>query len=230
MLTKRQKKLLKTIINEHIKTSQPVGSQHLIKKIGYSSATIRNEMNKLTKEGFLYQPHISAGRIPTEKAYRYFIENLISKKEPSNNIKRIIKKYFLKRKLERIEIKELTRKLSELTRALVILVFNKNDFYYTGFSFLFSQPEFKEKEIYNLSVVIDRLDRILKDLLKEIKEEPLILIGKENPFSELCSLILFHLKSVIIGILGPMRMDYQKILAIMNYLKKITDYERRTKE
>ena len=79
-LSTRQKKILSLIVHEHIATADPVGSKSLVKKYGLnlSSATIRNEMTVLTDAGFLRQPHTSAGRVPTEAGYRYFVRQLMN--------------------------------------------------------------------------------------------------------------------------------------------------------
>ncbi|KKS41785.1 MAG: Heat-inducible transcription repressor hrcA [Candidatus Gottesmanbacteria bacterium GW2011_GWA2_42_16] len=84
-LTDRQIKLLKAVIEEYIETAEPVGSQTLDKKynLGVSPATIRNEMVALTKNGFLKQPHTSAGRVPTPMALKFYIQNLMQQKEMS---------------------------------------------------------------------------------------------------------------------------------------------------
>jgi len=71
----RQKQILEAVVKEYIDTAQPVSSKVLCKKykLGVSSATIRAEMKRLEQQGYLYQPHTSAGRIPAEKGYRFFI-------------------------------------------------------------------------------------------------------------------------------------------------------------
>jgi len=78
-LTSRQKKILSLIIHEHIRSAEPVGSNYLVEKyrLDLSSATIRNEMSALTEAGLLRQPHTSAGRVPTEEGYRYFVGQLM---------------------------------------------------------------------------------------------------------------------------------------------------------
>ncbi len=78
MITDRQADILNEIIKEYIKLASPVSSHSLEKKKGLniSSATIRNEMQKLTDEGYLCQPHTSAGRLPTDKGYRFFVDQL----------------------------------------------------------------------------------------------------------------------------------------------------------
>jgi len=79
-LTTRQKKILSLVVHEHIATTNPVGSNNLVQKYGLdlSSATIRNEMAALTDFGLLKQPHTSAGRVPTEDGYRYFVRQLMN--------------------------------------------------------------------------------------------------------------------------------------------------------
>ena len=83
MLTERQEQLLNFLIKEYINTAEPVGSLALKKvcDLDISGATIRNDLQVLTKEGFIEQPHTSAGRVPTKKAYKYFSEKIEKEKQ-----------------------------------------------------------------------------------------------------------------------------------------------------
>ena len=78
MLDDRKTAILRAVVQEYIGTGQPVGSTHIstAPDINVSSATVRNEMAVLEQEGFLAQPHTSAGRIPTDKGYRFFVDHL----------------------------------------------------------------------------------------------------------------------------------------------------------
>jgi heat-inducible transcriptional repressor len=78
MLDERKSAILSAIVEEYIQTAQPVGSSHVAShtSVAVSSATIRNDMVFLEREGYLAQPHTSAGRVPTEKGYRFFVDNL----------------------------------------------------------------------------------------------------------------------------------------------------------
>ena len=78
MLEDRKAKILKAVVEEYIQTAQPVGSGHIADApgIGVSPATVRNELVQLEKQGYLHQPHTSAGRVPTDKGYRYFVDSL----------------------------------------------------------------------------------------------------------------------------------------------------------
>lgn len=91
----RQEAILKTIVHEYISTAQPVPSEVLAKKyLGLSPATIRNEMARLEAEGYIQRPHISAGGIPTDKAYRFYVETLEAKWELPPNEQRLIQHLF----------------------------------------------------------------------------------------------------------------------------------------
>ena len=92
-LDKRKKRILQAIVEEYIETAEPVSSGNLVKELEVSSATIRNEMAELEKIGFLEKPHTSAGRIPSQKGYRYYVDELVrddklTKKEMERSFKR----------------------------------------------------------------------------------------------------------------------------------------------
>ncbi len=95
-LTDRQKLILTLIIHEHIRTAQPVGSKTIVDKysLDMSSATVRNEMAALTDYELLRQPHTSAGRVPTEEGYRFFVGNLVQKSGLPTNTRRTITHQF----------------------------------------------------------------------------------------------------------------------------------------
>lgn len=79
MLSERQRMILSTIIDDYVRSAEPIGSRSISKRgnVGFSPATIRNEMSDLEEMGFLEQPHTSAGRIPSHKGYRYYVDHLL---------------------------------------------------------------------------------------------------------------------------------------------------------
>jgi heat-inducible transcriptional repressor len=95
-LTERQKTLLLLIIRDHIESAQPIGSKRLVEHyhINISSATIRNEMSALTEMGYLRQPHTSAGRVPTEAGYRYFVSQMMDQAVLPDAVQRTISHQF----------------------------------------------------------------------------------------------------------------------------------------
>lgn len=222
-MKERQNILLKNIIKQYIKNAQPVGSKKLsnIIKPTISSATIRNEMADLIKKGYLVQPHLSAGRIPSLKGWQYYVENLLEEKDFSSNELEELKdiRDILKKKNNQDAIKVLIKELAELTKELSFIAFDKDSFYYTGLTNLFNQPEFKEQNlVYRISQVIDHLDRILEKNFDFFNKELKVLIGSKNPFSEKCGAILTMSDYGLIGVLGPVRMNYQKNLG---HVKKV---------
>ncbi|MBP5294509.1 MAG: HrcA family transcriptional regulator, partial [Lachnospiraceae bacterium] len=100
-LDERKKKILKTIIRTYLSTGEPVGSRTISKdpEMSVSSATIRNEMVDLEEMGYIAQPHTSAGRIPTDKGYRFYVDELMAE----NDQKIIDMRTFMEDRLERVE-------------------------------------------------------------------------------------------------------------------------------
>ena len=91
-LSERKNQVLASVVELYIKTGEPVGSKGLLAATGMncSSATVRNEMNELDQLGYLIQPHTSAGRIPSEKGYRYYVDNLMMVRDIDAYTKRMI--------------------------------------------------------------------------------------------------------------------------------------------
>jgi transcriptional regulator of heat shock response len=225
-MDKRQEKLLFNIIEEHIGSAKAVGSSFLAEKYGLevSPATIRNDMVELEESDYIFQPHISAGRVPTEKGYHYYIKNNISKEgKVGRREMEILEKAV--REIEKGEEvageKNLAKIMAELTDAAVFLAWSKNDVYYTGISKLLSQPEFNDFNlVHNISLVVDKCDDILDEIFDNIKETE-IKIGRDNDFSPSCASILTKVNGRLLGILGPIRMDYNKNLGVVNYTRKL---------
>ncbi|HDQ22932.1 MAG TPA: hypothetical protein ENN28_03090 [Candidatus Uhrbacteria bacterium] len=225
-MNERQKKLLNLIINEHIQTAEPVGSTFLVEKTGLkvSSATVRNEMADLEKQGLIYQPHTSAGRVPTEKGYQFYVDNFVGKKEIKASWRNSFNQV-LKVKLDQDQIlKSLAKNVVELAEETVIVAFDKNNIYYTGLAKLFKKPEFSEQNlICNMSQVIDHLDDVVSKIFDQINKVE-ILIGSKNPFGDDCSSVIGRYflkdkKSGLFIILGPKRMDYNRNLALVEYIR-----------
>lgn len=226
VLNKRKKSILKKVVEEYIKKAKPISSGILAKKDfpKLSSATLRNEMLDLTRIGLLFQPHTSAGKVPTVSGFKFFLDNFLEEKEISNLEKDIflhIKERFVEK---RKRIKELAKKLAEISEEAVVMAFSKDDFYYTGLSYLFHQPEFRDLSlIYNISEMIDHLDETMKKIFDRISETE-ILIGEKNPFGDKCGVILTKSEidgqKILLGILGPVRMDYSKNLSLIKFIKK----------
>lgn len=99
MLTERQKLILSAIVDDYIRSAEPVGSRTISKRgdVGFSPATIRNEMSDLEELGFLEQPHTSAGRIPSHKGYRYYVDHLVKRSGLDQHELSVFKQFFAER-------------------------------------------------------------------------------------------------------------------------------------
>jgi len=124
-LTERQLRVLEAVVQTYIETAEPAGSQTIASRfgLGVSPATIRNVMSELEEKGFLYHPHTSAGRIPTDRAYRLYVDNLMRLSPPSHEEQNTIRQELPQ---ARNELEEILRKaaqvLSVLTQELGVAV------------------------------------------------------------------------------------------------------------
>ncbi len=227
-LTQRQEKILNTIIGEYIKLAQPVSSQLLEKKYDFEicPATIRIEMQKLTDKGFLCQPHTSAGRVPTDKGYRFFVDELLEKEfedfeigdwfnnEIENNIK---------------FIQSITKNLAHISGVLALSYLDKEKvFWKEGWEEILKEPEFGEKDFaVNFAEFLENFENNIGDF--EIDSGIKIYIGKENPlkgakeFSLISSKYHLPHEEGIISLLGPKRMAYDKNISLINSLTKLLE-------
>lgn len=217
--------ILNTIIKEYVKSGQPVGSSVLVNKykLDVSPATVRNEMAELEESGYILQPHTSAGRVPTEKAYLLYLKNLKEKKISETESKALHEALGQK---DEMALKQVAKSLAQFSNQAVFWAFHRHNLYYTGVANLLSQPEFSQPEIiYDISAVIDRLDDVIDSIFDDIAFEPQVFVGSENPFGSMCSTILVKYKADgnigLFGILGPMRMNYEKNISLINHIKNI---------
>lgn len=223
----RQAKLFTALIKEHIKTAKPIGSSLLVEKsdIDVSPATVRNDLMALENAGLLTHPHTSAGRVPTEKGYQYYVANFLPTREVAPAEATAISQPESQSSGD--PAKHLAKTLAEFTQEAIVIGFSQYDFYYTGLSHFFQKPEFGSVDIlHNMSQIIDHLDESIGKLFTMLKDDEIhILIGSANPVSARCTLIATRFTGVnqqtnVIGILGPMRMDYEHNISRLNLIKE----------
>ncbi|MBI4714132.1 hypothetical protein HY771_03030 [Candidatus Uhrbacteria bacterium] len=222
MLDSRKETILQLIIEDFIKTAEPVGSKHLsdVYGIDVSSATIRNDMAVLEEEGYLRQPHTSSGRVPTELAYQHYLQNFVQPKCHQNEIDNLRAGMQSYKSIESA-LKTIAKHLVDLTSETVILAFDPQWSYYTGVSNLFLKPEFQEEDIfYSISRFVDQFDDVLAQMFDVIDEKQMIYIGSQNPFGNQMSTIMIRYqlqdsRHGLLGLVGPLRMNYSKNIALM---------------
>lgn len=231
-MTDRQEQILIKLIKEYINTAEPVASGHLANFFGLSSATLRNELSVLEQAGYIYQPHVSAGRIPTENGYKYYVEKIFANDstEISKSHKIAIDEQLQLELVDyHIALKEIAKVVADISQQTVIIAFSYNNIFYTGVSNLFNQPEFLNLEcIISLSQLIDKMDESILGIYDDINDDIKVLIGQDNPFDNQCSSLLtrYEFRSSkedgegILGLLGPMRMPYGLNKSLLEYLKE----------
>lgn len=236
----RNEKILLDIVEDYIKTAEPISSQQLLRKHGYalSSATIRSIMVELAESGFLYQPYISAGRIPTQKAYRFFVDKVALglRKDPRKNKEEEKIHSNFQDELQKAmrgspetAARIFAQYLSEITNTIAFVgILSINHFYREGLHRVLNEPEFLNTEnIRSLVAYADSLQNRIDALYESIQNDIRIFIGDmDGESSTLFSLMAFtselpnHEKAVF-GIIGPMRMNYSENLQLLSIAKEL---------
>lgn len=222
-MSDRQAKLLATIIEQYAEVAAPVGSILLAKIFNVSSATIRNEMVELERLGYIKQPHTSAGRIPTDKGYRFYVNQVTEQPASSPSGERNSRAI-----ATRVNhaggpaqaIKTAVDSLVQLTHNLGLATIG-NQLYVAGYSNLFGQPEFLDPlQSREVARLLDNLEPWLKEA--EPNEALNVYIGDENPIGRQAgvSLIISRYRSPYsdnsyIGILGSTRQSYRQVMGLV---------------
>ena len=222
-MTERQIAILTSIIEQYAEVAAPVGSVTLAKLFGVSSATIRSEMVKLEEFEFIKQPHTSAGRIPTDKGYRFYVNLLTQQQQPDelDRTSRAIEARVATHgtKADRA-IRSAVDSLVDLTQNLGLATIG-DELYLSGMGNLFSHPEFLGGA--NAQSVARLLDNLEPWLREAAPNEPLnVFIGAENPIgkSSGATLIISRFRSPYsdnsyIGVLGPTRQSYARVMRLV---------------
>jgi len=220
-MTDRQAKILQAIVEQYAEVASPVGSSLLAKAFNVSSATIRAEMVELEHLGYIHQPHTSAGRIPTDKGYRYYVNNLTTGEKPeSGRAQRALSARVSPGNVPEHTIRNTVDTLVELTHNLGLATIG-DQLYMSGLSNLFGQPEFMHPgQVQEVARLLDNLQPWLQETAPN---EPLsVYIGKENPIGRNAgaSLIISRFRSPFsdrsyIGVLGPTRQSYRDVMNLV---------------
>lgn len=224
-MTERQIAILAAIIEQYAEVAAPVGSITLAKLFGVSSATIRSEMARLEEKGLITHPHTSAGRVPTDKGYRFYVNSLneaeAQMSQPLDRSARAIEARVNTHKdhADRA-IRSAVDSLVDLTQNLGLATIG-DELYFSGIGHLFSQPEFMQGA--HVQAVARLLDNLEPWLREAAPNEPLnVFIGSENPIgkSSGATLIISRFRSPYsnksyIGVLGPTRQSYGRVMRLV---------------
>ena len=223
MMTDRQRTILNAIVEQYAEVASPVGSSLLAKAFKVSSATIRAEMAELERMGLITQPHTSAGRVPTDKGYRLYVNSLVDDPAIHNGMRAenaLASRVQQAGAPERM-IKNAVDTLVELTHNLGLATIG-DQLYMSGLSNLFGQPEFiNGLQVQQVAQLLDNLEPWLRETAPN--KSLSVYIGAENTIGRTagCSLVISRFRGPFsdrsyIGTLGPTRQSYRDVMNLVS--------------
>jgi len=232
VLDGRKQKVLEIIIEDYINSAEPVGSKAVKEHhhVDASPATIRFDMADLEKKGYIKKPHTSAGRIPSDKGYRFFIDNILEETALSAREAETVKEKLLNAIKEDL-FDMVCSALAQMSgNASVVISSDRNKIMYiNGIYRLLRQPEFGRSE--RTSDVVELIEKHndmigLLDEYTEEDEDLSIRVGSENTAKQLkqCSVASAKYKDTgIISVIGPTRMDYKRVSSVLRYFADLLE-------
>ena len=226
MTTDRRLEILRAIVDEYVETQEPVGSKAIADKrsLGISPATIRNEMAVLEEEGLITQPHTSAGRIPTDRGYRLFVDKLATVKPLSTAERRAIETFLEGASDLDDVVRRSAKLLADITKQVAVVKYPKigdSDGRQMAISGTAHLARSGEDLGSTLSPILEALEEqvVLLRLLSDVHSTVHVTIGSEQPDTSLQSTSLVTVgygSDASLGILGPTRMDYASSMAAVS--------------
>jgi heat-inducible transcriptional repressor len=228
-LSNRDEETVRWIVEDYLETGEPVSSQELIEKycLQCSSATVRNSMVRLAESGYIVQPHISSGRVPLPKAYRYYVEHFLNPSELHGQQFSILEQLVAHlRENERV-LEDMVHFLAQSSSQLAFGQLD-DELEIAGYANLVRQPEFAlDENILQVFEVLDDHERLLHLLDQlQVTTNVQFLIGEENPYRPLqtCTMVVMGYsmdgRRGALGLLGPTRFSYGLSSALLSHLSK----------
>lgn len=228
-LTSRQAQILKVLIDEYIDSAEPIGSEVLERKynLGVSSATVRNEMVQLTKAGYLKQPHTSSGRVPTPKAMKFYIGQLMEEKQMSltDEVKAKEEVWDSRGDLDKL-IDEATHSLAQRTRTLSVAVLDDGRSWHAGMANIFENPEFSDMTTCaNIFSFIEQAKRLSEFFISRYPGSTSVEVffGEDFNWPGLepvgIATTYFNARGHqgAFGVIGPVRLRFPMIIPVLRY-------------
>ncbi|MCB9771417.1 MAG: hypothetical protein H6754_02570 [Candidatus Omnitrophica bacterium] len=230
----RKDRVLGIVVNAYIKTITPVSSSYIVDAhhLDLSPATIRNILAELEDDGLLTHPHTSAGRLPTQEGYRYYVDNLMNEIQLLEEEKFRIKSEY-EREMRDLEsaLEKTSQVISDLTHYTSIISVDGWDgkIFCRGTSYIVGYPESQDaKKISRILAALEEKESLLAIINSNLEQRIKIYIGHEMTCSDIegCSLAVSRYQAYSgptgrIAVLGPTRMDYSRVVSTLNYLSKL---------
>lgn len=233
-LVARQIQILRAIIEEFIATAEPVGSDTVDKKfnIGVSPATIRNEMVYLSKQGYLYKPHVSGGRVPTPRALKLYVNELMKEQELSvaDEVSAKEKIWNSRDQLSQI-LRQSAKVMAERSKALGIALSDERQIYHSGYANLLEMPEFYDIDVTKSVLSLIEKANILQEIFQrgESQDKVHLVYGRELSDKNLESIGVMFITvnarghNCQLGVIGSERFDYPYLVPMMKYFKSLIE-------
>ena len=223
---------MEALVKLHIESALPVGSKQIAQILGLSSATIRNVMYELERAGYVRQPYTSAGRVPTDLGYRWYVNNLMSMAElPEDSVLSELRQYVNEKRFFEEIIEAISHAISKITNYTGIALSPNQKLYFDGTYHMLEQPEFMELDMArNFLRIIEEKEDLMRIMNKDLEVTGTIIhIGRENIFEGLkeCTIITSTYKfkdhvSGNVGLIGPMRMKYAEVVPMIELFAEMT--------
>ena len=230
----RKDRVLSIVVDHYVKTITPVSSGYIAQdyNLDLSPATIRNILAELEEDGFLTHPHTSAGRLPTQAGYRYYVDNLMHEIKLLKAEKDRIRSEYRKNVLALEALLEKTSEVvSEVTHYTSIISVDgwHGKLFCRGTSLVAGYPDFQDfKKIKEILTVLEEKERIWEIINRNLEKKIEIYIGHELSCSDIehCSMAVSSYKtskgtSGRIAVLGPTRMDYERVVSTLDYFSEL---------
>ncbi len=231
--THRQKLILQTVVDEYIKNAFPISSDFLKNEcdLEVCPATIRLDLVELTQHGFLQKPHISSGRVPTDKGYRFFVDSFFAEDQAEHQADKTIDSFYslFGEMNDMLKLShEIARNLALASSNLGFVHFEDSDiFWKEGWEEIVKAPEFSNIDYFKYFMdLVNDFEKNIKKIQFKKDEKIKIYIGKELPLKEKEFSVIVG-KPVVaknktsqptLAILGPKRMDFKRNIQLVNSL------------
>ena len=233
-IQQRKDRILAIVIGRYIKTVSPVGSQYITEEhnLDVSPATVRNILADLEEEGYLTHPHTSAGRMPTQQGYRYYVDHLMNEIQLLEEEKKKITQEY-KRHARQLEdlVEKTSQVISDLTHYTSIVSIDDEDGNKTickGTGYVVGYTENTDiVKMQAILKILEEKERIMELINRTLEKKIEIYIGHEMALKDMesCSLAISHFEKDgmkgRIAVLGPTRMQYDRVVSTLDYISQI---------
>lgn len=232
----RKDRILAIVVSQYVKTITPVGSHFITEqhRLDVSPATVRNILAELEEEGYLTHPHTSAGRLPTQRGYRYYVDHLMKEIQLMEDEKKRIQAEY-KQYVNQLELlmEKTSSTISDLTNYTTIITVDDwgSKIILKGTSNVVGYHEQTDLlKIQAILKILEEKERLLALINRDLEHKIDIYIGHEMALKEMdgCSLAVSSFEkdgvSGRIAVLGPTRMDYDRVVSALEYVSDLLSH------